>query len=153
MAGAADSAQDPWVGLNYPDASPYVTSVGGSQSYIDTQPDGTEKFTQTTWSNLAFVPNLQNYGGGGGGVSNLEPKPWYQQNEPTPASFPNGRMEPDLVLQAGIDPATYIVAMGQVEGVGGTSESSPLLAGLLALVAESSGGRSGFDNARTLFNW
>jgi subtilase family serine protease len=73
----------------------------------------------------------------------LEPKPWYQQSEPTPASYPNGRMEPDLVLQAGVDPATYIVAMGEVGGIGGTSESSPLLAGLLALVAQASGGKLG----------
>ena len=141
--GGSGFSSGPLGNLDFPDASPYVTSVGGSQTYIYTLPNGTERFTQTTWSNQAFVPNLVNYGGGTGGVSGLEPKPWYQQNETTPASFPNGRMEPDLVLQAGVDPATYYVAMGQVAGVGGTSESSPLFAGLLALVAEASGGRLG----------
>jgi subtilase family serine protease len=142
-AGGSGYSSGPLGTLCYPDASPYVTSVGGSQSYIYTESNGTEEFEQTTWSNLAFVPNQTNYGGGGGGVSMLEPKPWYQQGEPTPASYPNGRLEPDLVLQAGVDPATYFVAMGQVGGVGGTSESSPLLAGLLTLVAQSSGGRLG----------
>jgi subtilase family serine protease len=141
--GGSGFSNGPLGNLDIPDASPYVTSVGGSQTYIYTLPNGTEKFTQTTWSNQAFVPNLVNYGGGTGGVSGIEPKPWYQQNESTPASFPNGRMEPDLVLQAGVDPATYYVAMGQVGGVGGTSESSPLFAGLLALIAESTGGRLG----------
>ncbi len=142
-AGGSGYSAGPLGNLNYPDASPFVTSVGGSQSYVNTELNGTEQSTQTTWSNLAFVPNLVNYGGGGGGVSMLEPKPWYQKNEPTPASYPNGRMEPDLVLQAGVDPATYIVAVGELGGVGGTSESSPLLAGLLTLVAQSSGGKLG----------
>jgi subtilase family serine protease len=145
-AGGAGYSSGPAGNLNYPDDSPFVTSAGGSQSYVYTLPNGTEKFAQTAWSNQVYVPNGVNAGGGGGGVSFLMPKPWYQQSQTTPASYPNGRMEPDLSLQGGVDPATYIVSSGSVFGEGGTSESAPLLAGLLALVAQSTGRHLGQIN-------
>lgn len=130
----------------YPSSSPYVTAVGGTQTYFYTYPNGTESFTQTAWSNYGFVPDAVNYGGSGGGVSFQEPKPWYQQSQTTPSSYPNGRLVPDVSLQASLYPATYFVTGGATEYGGGTSESSPLLAGLLTLVAEYSGGRLGLVN-------
>jgi subtilase family serine protease len=130
----------------YPATSPFVTAVGGTQTYISATQGGGSTFTQTAWSNIGFVPNSVNNGGGGGGVSILEPMPWYQQSQQVPALFPNGRLNPDLSLQAGLDPGTYIVDSGSVTAEGGTSESVQLLSGLLTLVAQSAGGPLGLIN-------
>lgn len=127
--------------LGYPASSPYVTAAGGTQTYF-----AGNSIVQTAWSNIGFVPNYVNYGGSTGGVSILEPQPWYQDSQPTPATMPAGRMNPDLSLQAGVDPATYIVDSGQVVGEGGTSESSPLFAGLVTLMDSSFNGSIGLIN-------
>ena len=144
--GGSGYSSGPEGNLDYPSTSPFVTSVGGTQTYISESSSGGRSYVQTAWSNIGFVPNLVNEGGGGGGVSILEPKPWYQSKQSSPPSFPDGRLNPDLSLQAGIDPATEIVDSGQTVGVGGTSESSPLLAGLLTLVTQSLNGRLGLIN-------
>ncbi|HME18699.1 MAG TPA: protease pro-enzyme activation domain-containing protein, partial [Nitrososphaerales archaeon] len=127
--------------LGYPSDSPFVTAVGGTQTYF-----AGSKFVQTGWSDLGFVPNGINYGGSTGGVSILEPKPWYQSAQSTPGSLPSGRMNPDLSLQSGVDPATEIVDSGQVIGEGGTSEASPLMAGLVALLDSSVNASVGLIN-------
>jgi subtilase family serine protease len=145
--GGSGYSSGPEGSLEYPAASPFVTSVGGTQTYFSSgSKPGSVDFRQTAWSNIGYVPNLVNAGGGGGGVSILEPKPWYQSSQNTPPSYPDGRLNPDLALQAGVDPSMAIVSSGQVVGTGGTSESSPLLAGLLTLVAESDKGHLGLIN-------
>ncbi|HXY56244.1 MAG TPA: protease pro-enzyme activation domain-containing protein, partial [Nitrososphaerales archaeon] len=145
--GGSGYSSGPEGNLEYPATSPFVTSVGGTQTYFapGSEP-GTTDYRQTAWSNIGYVPNLVNAGGGGGGVSILEPKPWYQSSQITPPSFPDGRLNPDISLQAGVDPSMAIVDSGQVVGTGGTSESSPLLAGLLTLAAESDKGDLGLIN-------
>ena len=127
--------------LGYPADSPFVTAVGGTQTYF-----AGSSVVQTAWSNLGFVPNGVNYGGSSGGVSILEPKPWYQASQGTPATLPAGRMSPDLSVQAGVDPATDIVDAGLVIGEGGTSESSPIFAGLVTLLDSSVNASVGLVN-------
>ncbi|HUI23075.1 MAG TPA: protease pro-enzyme activation domain-containing protein [Nitrososphaerales archaeon] len=144
--GGSGYSSGPEGSLEYPATSPFVTSVGGTQTYFSASADGAQEYTQTAWSNIGFVPNLVNEGGGGGGVSIIEPKPWYQSQQVTPPSYPNGRLNPDLSLQAGIDPSIQIVDSGNLVGTGGTSESSPLLAGLMTLVAQSVKGHLGLIN-------
>ena len=145
--GGSGYSTSPEGSLEYPATSPFVTSVGGTQTYFSAgSTPGSTDTRQTAWSNIGYVPNLVNAGGGGGGVSILEPKPWYQSSQADPPSYPNGRLNPDLSLQAGVDPSMAIVASGQIVGTGGTSESSPLLAGLLTLVAESDKGHLGLIN-------
>lgn len=145
-AGGSGYSSGPAGNSAYPSDSPYVTSTGGTQTYIYNQPNGTKTFVQTGWSNLGYVPNGVNAGGSGGGVSFLEPKPWYQNSQQTPPSYPNGRMEPDLSLQAGVDPGIFIVNAGSTMVAGGTSASVQLLSGLLTLIAQSSGGPLGLVN-------
>ncbi len=127
--------------LGYPASSAYVSAVGGTQTYFSGK-----STLQTAWSNIGYVPNGVNVGGGTGGVSILEPKPWYQSGEPKVSTLPDGRQNPDLSLQAGVNPATLIVDSGKVYGTGGTSESSPLLAGLVTLLDQSVGGSVGLIN-------
>jgi subtilase family serine protease len=144
--GGSGYSSGPEGNLEYPATSPFVTAVGGTQTYFSATQSGSQSFKQTAWSNIGYVPNLVNQGGGGGGVSILEPKPWYQSQQSTPLSYPDGRLNPDVSLQAGTDPATTIVDSGKLIGIGGTSESSPLLAGLLTLVAQSLKGHLGLVN-------
>ena len=116
----------------YPSTSPFVTAAGGTTVYVSGN-----STLQTAWSNYGFIPYFVNYGGSTGGVSMLEPLPWYQSSLTVPLSYPYGRMVPDVSLSASPFPGTWTVFSGNVTGIfGGTSEASPLLAGLLTLVME-----------------
>ncbi len=117
----AASSGDSGTGAQYPAASPYVTSVGGTT--LNTQADGTY-VSETAWS------------GSGGGLSAYETAPAYQ------AGFNNNKTRgiPDVAMVA--DPATGVVVYdsfgynGQ-QGffvLGGTSVAAPMFAGVLALV-------------------
>ena len=86
---------------------------------------------------MAYIPNQVNEGGSTGGVSVMEPIPWYQANitSETSLGYPNGRLTPDISFNANVFPGAIFVFPGDEEGIsGGTSESSPLFAGLLTLV-------------------
>ncbi len=153
--GAVGYAGQPLGSQSWPATSPYVTAVGGTQTYLTF--DGTKVVSskQTAWSNYPFEPNQANYGGSTGGVDALEPKPWYQDGLATPASYPNGRLVPDLSLQAALFPASYVLVDSREVSsstgytillVGGTSESTPLLAGLVCDIDTAIGGSLGLIN-------
>ncbi|MDP7982530.1 MAG: S8 family serine peptidase, partial [Conexivisphaerales archaeon] len=144
-AGGSGYSAGPLGTPGYPSTSPFVTAVGGTAVY--TSGNST---VQTAWSNYGFVPYMANYGGSTGGVSSLEPLPWYQSSAGSirvPTSYPNGRMVPDLSLSASPYPGTWVVYPGNSTGMfGGTSEASPLLAGMLAVVMQAAGHRLGLLN-------
>ena len=142
--GGSGSSAGPEGGAGYPSTSPFVTAVGGTTTYISKTSSGALSFNQTAWSNIGFVPYFVNFGGSGGGVSILEPTPWYQSSLPVPTSFPDGRMVPDLSLDS--TPGTFIIYHGSPLTTGGTSESSPLLAGLLTLLMGAEKGGLGLIN-------
>jgi hypothetical protein len=82
---------------------------------------------------------------GGGGHSSLYPKPAWQSGAGVPAD--GKRDVPDLSLTAAAHDG-YIVVLGGVESVvGGTSAATPTLAGVFALVAQSTGVRQGAANS------
>ncbi|HVB95126.1 MAG TPA: protease pro-enzyme activation domain-containing protein [Nitrososphaerales archaeon] len=132
--GGSGFSAGPEGGAEYPSTSPFVTALGGTSTYISTTASGAMSLNQTAWSSIGFVPYFVNQGGSGGGVSILEPTPWYQSSLQVPPSFPNGRMVPDVSLDASASPGTFIIYRGSPIVTGGTSESSPLFAGLLALL-------------------
>ena len=144
-AGGSGYSAGPLGTPGYPSTSPFVTAAGGTTVYASGN-----STVQTAWSNYGFVPFLSNYGGSTGGVSSLEPIPWYQSGASyihVPASYPNGRMVPDLSLSASPYPGTWVVYPGNSTGTfGGTSEASPLLAGVLAVVMQATGHRLGLLN-------
>ena len=133
-AGGSGYSAGPEGGVEYPGSSPYVTALGGTATYISDNSAGQITYNQTAWSNIGFVPYLVNEGGGGGGVSVMEPNPWYQSGLAIPASFPNGRLVPDLSLDSSGTPGVYVIYQGAPAAFGGTSEASPLFAGLLTLI-------------------
>ncbi len=150
---------------DWPASSPFVTAVGGtslavgaSNNYLFETGWGTtsSSWTGTTWS--PTPPGDWIYGSGGG-VSRLFAEPSYQQgvvpNSVFQAQGRTGRAVPDISAVG--DPNTgYIVGQTQTfpDGsvkyseyrLGGTSLSSPLMAGIMALADQAAGAPHGFAN-------
>lgn len=141
--GGSGFSAGPLGAAQYPSTSPYVTALGGTSTYISTLANGSTSVQQTAWSNTGYAPYFANEGGGGGGVSILEPAPWWQSSLQVPPSFPDGRMVPDLSLDASGAPGTFVIYHGSPIPIGGTSEASPLFAGLLTLVMGANSGSLG----------
>ncbi len=130
----------------YPAYSPNVVSVGGTSLTVN----GDNSYnSETGWGyNSASVGAFI---GSGGGISQYEPEPAYQQAVQSTGS----RTTPDVSLVA--DPATgawiadpyNLDPSNPFEIVGGTSLSAPAWAGLLALVNQGSAaaGGSALDSA------
>jgi subtilase family serine protease len=139
---------------NWPATSPFVTSVGGTSLGVGT---GNSYVGETGWSTqrqrLVYVNGTADHwgagvftGGGGGGPSHIFPAPWYQSGVTTDGGM---RTTPDISMVG--DPNTGML-VGQTQffpdggcpgggtvcygeyRIGGTSLSSPLLAGVMALV-------------------
>ncbi len=152
---------------DWPASSPWVTSVGGtslavgaSNNYEFETAWGT---TTSSWKNGAWSPAAPGAWlyGDGGGVSRIFAEPWYQQGVVPASVFAaqgrTGRAEPDISAIA--DPNTgYMIGETQTfpNGVaqyseyriGGTSLSSPIIAGIMALADQAAGYHHGFLNPK-----
>jgi hypothetical protein len=129
----AAAGGDDGYGTQYPAASPYVTSVGGT-SLSDT---GTA-WTQTAWNSV------------GSGCSALEPKPpWQTKDDSSPRGCLNRTMND---VSADADPDTPVAIYDTVRdpslggapdwtNVGGTSVATPIIAGTYALADIVAGGQ------------
>ena len=118
VAVVASSGDDGY-GVSYPAASQYVTSVGGTALTRDSSSRG---WSETVWNNA--------YGGPGSGCSAYEPKPAFQTDTAC-----GKRAVADVAAVA--DPATGVSVYQTFGGTGwavygGTSASSPLIAGVYA---------------------
>lgn len=132
---------------SYPATSPYVVAVGGTTTYLTYNGNDVASYEQTAWSSYGFVPYEQNYGGSTGGVSILEPLPWYQSSLSVPSTFASGRLTPDISLNAALSPGVDVILPGNSTGVyGGTSESNQLFGGLLTLLMSASKSSLGLLN-------
>ncbi len=110
-------------GVQYPSASPYVTSVGGTQLKPATN---ARAWKETAWVTKGSTPPTQ---GSGSGCSSFEPKPTWQSD----AGCSN-RMTADVSAVAAnvIFYQSYATARGWYFGFG-TSVSSPIIAGMYGL--------------------
>jgi subtilase family serine protease len=150
---------------DWPASSPFVTAVGGTSlavgaanNYLFETGWGS---TTSTWNGSTWAPTPPGAWiyGSGGGVSRLFPEPAYQQGVVPAAVFAaqgrTGRAVPDIAAVG--DPNTgYIVGESQTfpDGtvkyseyrLGGTSLSSPLIAGIMALADQAAGHPHGFAN-------
>ena len=105
--------------VNYPAASPYVVAVGGPTLLPNA--DGTYH-SETAWY------------AGGGGLSQFETSPYWQQPASTVLSTTGDRGVPDIAYDADPNSGANVYVNGVAEGVGGTSLSSPLALGAWARV-------------------
>src|SRR6266567_2697581 len=150
---------------DWPASSPFVTAVGGtslavgaSNNYLFETGWGTttSSWTGTTWSPTPPGPWLY---GAGGGVSMIFTEPSYQVGVVEQSVFTaqrrTGRAVPDVAAVA--DPNTgYLIGETQTfpDGtvryseyrIGGTSLSSPLFVGIMALADQAVGRPHGFAN-------
>ena len=153
--------------VDYEASDPFVTAVGGtalavgeSNSYLFEQGWGTGKsvLTKGKWA----PPSPAYLYGGGGGTSQLFKQPSYQKKV-VPVSISNyfgkgaHRAVPDVAMIA--DPNTgFLIGQSQTfpDGtvrygeyrIGGTSVSSPMFAGVVAVADQVKGGTLGFLNPK-----
>jgi hypothetical protein len=140
-------------------STPYSTCVGGtefndtanpslywsSSNASETQVSALRYIPETVWNESGATATGMDLWAGGGGSSTIYAKPAWQTGKGVPAD--GKRDVPDLSLSAaGHD--GYMIVLGGVDSVvGGTSAATPTLAGVLALVAQSTGVRQGTANS------
>ena len=121
---AATGVPSSFPGTNWPASGEFTTAVGGTSLISDASGN---RIQEIGWI------------GSGGGISETEnPGWWTQATDPGfSAEYVNGgRAVPDVALDADPNVATpaLIYVNGSVQGVGGTSLSSPLMLGSWALL-------------------
>jgi kumamolisin len=136
--GSNDGVYDGLAHCDFPAADPYVLSCGGTSLQLDAK--GQLK-NEVVWNN-------GNGWATGGGVSEDFLLPGWQSADEVPRqvdSGQQGRGVPDIAGNADALRSPYeVVVDGSWMSVGGTSTVAPLYAGLLAVIAASSGTRPGF---------
>jgi kumamolisin len=131
--GCRDGSGNKIVSAGYPASSPFVVGVGGTQL--------TSAGVETTWDNWGTgIPGLTEMGAGGGGASESQDKPDYQQilgSDGKTMVTPNdgARDEPDVSALAG-PPFINIEVMGVTAPVAGTSAAAPMWAAVWSLVEQ-----------------
>jgi subtilase family serine protease len=141
---------------DWPASSPWVTAVGGTSLGVG---QANNRVLETGWGTSDYGCNTTTLActragwlyGSGGGVSQIFPEPSYQSAAGLSLS---GRGVPDVAALG--DPQTGLL-VGQTQTfpdgayydeyrIGGTSLSSPIFAGLMALADQKAGHPHGFAN-------
>ncbi len=139
-------------------SSPNATSVGGTQFdeggnpqlYWGTTDDPTTKksilmpIPEVSWNESSLVSGGYGLRASGGGASTLYARPTWQSVPGAPAG--TQRLLPDVAVIAGREAPYYLVHLGSLYPVWGTSASAPAFAGVAALLAQSASGRLGSMN-------
>ena len=160
-----ESLVEGYITPDFPASSPWVTAVGGtslavgsSNNYLFETGWGT---SYSSWTGNNWDPQAPGFWiyGAGGGVSRLFAEPSYQVGVVPQSVFDaqgrTGRAVPDISMVG--DPNTgYLIGQTQTfpDGsvkyseyrLGGTSLSSPLMAGIMALADQAAGSPHGFAN-------
>src|SRR4051794_3086406 len=125
---------------SWPATSPWVLAVGGTNLTLD----ATNAIASTgPWNDTAYPAPYTQSAGGGGGLSVINSRPWWQPAQPFNSSK---RMVPDPAAFADPSPGYPIICSTAVQGcgaavrngqsvsfVGGTSAATPLVGGMVAL--------------------
>ncbi|TMD64632.1 MAG: serine protease, partial [Chloroflexi bacterium] len=160
-----ESLVEGYTTTDWPASSPFVTAVGGSSlavgasnTYLFETGWGTTTPSRAGTTRSPTPPSSWLYGAGGG-VSRLFAEPSYQVGVVPNSVFTTqgriGRAVPDIAVIA--DPNTgYLIGETQTfpggivkyseYRVGGTSLSSPIMAGIMALADQAAGHPHGFAN-------
>ena len=124
--------------VSWPASSPWVLAVGGTNLTLDA---GNGIASTGPWNDTVYPAPFNRAAGGGGGQSTFEARPWWQPAQSFASS--KYRMVPDLAAFADESPGYPVVCSSGVQScpggpqgitfVGGTSASTPLVAGMVAL--------------------
>lgn len=123
---------------SWPATSAYALAVGGTN--LTLTPDNAIG-SSGVWNDTAYPAPYNTAAGGGGGSSGWTKRPWWQPSTPSQSTY---RMVPDVAAFADAAPGYAVVCPSGVQGcpassgqtltyVGGTSASTPLVAGMIAL--------------------
>ncbi|MEY9873173.1 subtilase family serine protease [Streptacidiphilus sp. MAP12-33] len=142
--GATDATLDgtgtyPYPVDSWPSADPLVTSVGGTQLTLDDS--GARTAPDMVWND--------GYGAGGGGISGVFARPWYQNGVAQVTGDHRGT--PDISMTAAVNGAAWTYQSFDPTSVGwglvgGTSEATPIFSGIVALADQKAGHRLGLIN-------
>ncbi|MFD0733303.1 carboxypeptidase regulatory-like domain-containing protein [Planotetraspora mira] len=122
------SSGDYGYGVSYPAASPYVTAVGGTSLVRDSSARG---WSETVWNSTWTSSGADRWGAPGSGCSVYGAKPGFQSDRGCA-----GRTVADVSAVA--DPVTGVAVYNSYSDTGwsvygGTSASSPIIAGVYAI--------------------
>lgn len=133
--GSGDGVGDGTVHVDFPASSPHALACGGTSLRAD--PATGAVTSETVWNGGS--------GGGatGGGVSDVFPKPDWQDSVSVPATASAGRGVPDVAGDADPDTGYQVLVDGQRMVIGGTSAVAPLWAALIARLVQATGARGG----------
>lgn len=136
-AGATDGLSDGQAHVDFPASSPWVLACGGTRVIASQGAIVSEK-----------VWNDGQGGATGGGVSNLFPRPEWQSGVDVPprATGVMGRAVPDVVADASPNSGYILYVSGKWVVLGGTAATTPLWAGLVALLNQGLGRNVGYFN-------
>jgi subtilase family serine protease len=142
--GATDLESDastlyPYRVNSWPSTDPLVTSVGGTMLNLDNS--GNRLSPDVVWND--------GFGAGGGGVSGVFSRPFYQNL--VAGRVGKMRGTPDISMSAAVDGAAWVYTSfgGEAVGwhlVGGTSEATPIFSGIVALANQVAHHRLGLIN-------
>jgi subtilase family serine protease len=123
---------------SWPSSDPLVTSVGGTQLYLDN--NGNRLQPDSVWND--------GYGAGGGGQSAVFGRPPFQTGVANVVGSHRGT--PDISMTSAVNGAAWVYGSFPTAGgwnlVGGTSEATPIFAGVVALTDQLAGHRLGWIN-------
>ena len=133
-SGATDDKIDgatlyPYRVDSWPSTDPLVTSVGGTQLVL--AQDGNRVQPDQVWND--------GYGAGGGGVSGVFGRPAFQNGV---ANVVGGRRgTPDIAMSSAVNGGCWVYESFEPSGAGwevfgGTSEATPMFAGIVALAGQ-----------------
>ncbi|WP_042370193.1 S53 family peptidase [Streptacidiphilus neutrinimicus] len=128
---------------SWPSADPMVTSVGGTQLTLDD--NGNRLKPDVVWND--------GYGAGGGGVSGVFSRPFFQNGEAKVTGDHRGT--PDISMTAAVNGAAWVYQTfdpnPKNDGwglVGGTSEATPIFSGIVAMADQKAGHDLGLINPK-----
>jgi subtilase family serine protease len=133
-SGATDNKLDgatlyPYKVDSWPSTDPLVTSVGGTQLVL--AQDGNRVRPDQAWND--------GYGAGGGGLSGIFPRPVFQNGVANVVGGQRGT--PDIAMSSAVNGGCWVYESFEPSGAGweifgGTSEATPMFAGIVALAGQ-----------------
>jgi subtilase family serine protease len=142
FAATGDHGDQMFNSANYPASSPWVTAVGGTNIINTSLVSSSNESAWGTFSNGVLID------GSGGGYTQYVTSPNYQSSyfsnsaniKPELVTANNGyRSTPDVSINGGNNSPVGVVVGGAWYAIDGTSESSPIWAGISALIGEALG--------------